>query len=139
MMGGATSSIRLLPVTAQNAESLEGELRCGFTDEDERNTLFLAAANVGDESRATAVINNRGMGITLVASEPGVFSTLDDGGTFDSQVFTATLVPGEEIDGGQSGAGPLTNGSCGGAYSAPKISGSHFSRSRATRSSSMNW
>ena len=103
-MGGAASSIRLLPVTAQNADSLEGELRCGFTDEDERNTLFLAAANVGDEYRATAVINNRGMGITLVASEPGGFSTLDDGGTFDSQVFTATLVPGEEIDGGQSEA-----------------------------------
>ena len=96
MLGGATSSVRLLPLTEPIASKAEGELRCAFTEDAADNTLFLAAANVGSQFRATGVVNNRGEGVVLVAADKGGFGALRDGGRFDSQTLTAKLEPGEE-------------------------------------------
>ena len=95
---GEGSDITLLPITGARIPEIQGELGCAFTTK-AGETLLVAKADVGDEARPTAAINNSGQGATLASTQTGGFGTLEKSGArFDGRGMTITVDTMERVD-----------------------------------------
>jgi hypothetical protein len=91
----------LQPVSAEDVSMLEGELVCSFSTSDENNTLLVARADVSENGRATAAINNDGFALQLYGEQLGGFSGLEeDGGTFAGEGMVIVVELGDAALGG---------------------------------------
>ena len=96
----------LQPVTEDNASTLEGELGCAFQTADDGNTILVARADVAQDDRPTAVINNDGFGVQLYGQQPGGFDGLETtAGTFAGEGVVVVVELGDAtLDGSETEA-----------------------------------
>ncbi|WP_084421083.1 hypothetical protein [Henriciella litoralis] len=93
---GNKPEIRLQALRAEDTQDLQGELGCSFSADGE--LLLVAMANVGDDSRADAVININDDAEGLVGEQKGGFSALEtNGGTFAGTGYVVTIETGSEM------------------------------------------
>jgi hypothetical protein len=81
--GNDADRTTLQSVSMEDASMLEGELGCTFDAADEGDTFLIAKADVSENGRAGAAINNSGFALQLYGEQLGGFDGLKaDGGTF---------------------------------------------------------
>ena len=103
-VGSEAAAITLQPVRAEDVEGLRGELACAFNTSDSDETLLVARADVSEDARATAAVNNNGFGQQLFGEQLGGFSQIEPtGGTFAGEGLVVVIdLNGDELDGPQT-------------------------------------
>ena len=103
-VGSEAAAITLQPVRAEDVEGLRGELACAFNTSDSGETLLVARADVSEDARATAAVNNNGFGQQLFGEQLGGFSQIEPtGGTFAGEGLVVVIdLNGDELDGPQT-------------------------------------
>lgn len=97
---GDGSQIRLLPLEADDAKGLEGELACSFSADGEKNSILLGRADVGAGARAFAVVRNAGVRESLSSADAGGFSAMARGVTFGGKGLTVRITRKARIETG---------------------------------------
>lgn len=100
-LGSEAAAITLEPLREQDVEGLRGELACAFNASDSGETLLVARADVSEDSRAMAAVNNNGFGQQLFGEQLGGFSQIEPtGGTFAGEGLVIVIDLGADaLDG----------------------------------------
>lgn len=95
-IGGDGSEITLNEIRVEDAQSIEGELGCGFKTP-AGATILVAKSNVADDARPRAAINHNGYSEILVSTSEGGFNRLErEPGEFGGKGLTITIELGDE-------------------------------------------
>lgn len=103
-VGSAAAAITLEPLSEQDTEGLRGELACAFNAVDSGETLLVARADVAENSRAMAAVNNNGFSQQMYGEQLGGFSQIEPtGGTFAGEGLVIVVDIGSDaLDGSQT-------------------------------------
>ena len=103
-VGSEAAAITLEPIREQDTEGLRGELACAFNAADSGETLLVARADVAEDSRAMAAVNNNGFGQQMYGEQLGGFGQIErTGGTFAGEGLVIVVDIGSDaLDGSQT-------------------------------------